>query len=160
MPRVSAATSIIRRFKSGMDDDVRRVIYDVTMREGTPPPSARVAAELGVDPQAVLESFRRLADARMLVLRPRNGEILMAGPFSAVETPFRVRAGSLTCFANCIWDAFGVPAMLHIDAVIDTTCAASSTPAELRVSKGEVSGGGFMHFVVPARLWWTHIVYT
>lgn len=143
-----------------MDEDVRRLIYDITMREGTPPPSRRVAAELGMEPQAVLESFQRLADAHILVLRPRDGEILMAGPFSSVETTFRVHAGALTCFANCIWDAFGIPAMLHSDAVIETTCASSSTPADLRVTNGEVSGSGFMHFVVPARLWWTHIVYT
>ncbi len=143
-----------------MDDDVRRVTYDLTMREGIPPSSERVAAELGAGATEVRESFLRLADARMLVLRPGSGEILMAGPFSAIETPFRVRAGSLSCFANCIWDAFGIPAMLHEDAVIETTCAASSVPVELRVTGGEVSGDGFMHFVVPARLWWTHIVYT
>ena len=143
-----------------MDEDVRRVIYDVTMREGTPPGSVRVATELGMQREAVREAFRRLADVRMLVLRPRDSEILMAGPFSAVETPFRVVVGPIACFANCIWDAFGIPAMLHKDAVIETTCAASSTPADLRVTNGEVFGSGFMHFVVPARLWWTHIVYT
>ncbi|HSP15741.1 MAG TPA: organomercurial lyase [Thermoanaerobaculia bacterium] len=143
-----------------MDEDVRRVTYELTMREGTPPLAERVAEELGVDVDRVRESFRRLADARMLVLRPRTGEILMAGPFSAVETPFRVRVGAMSCFANCVWDAFGIPAMLKQDAVIETSCAASMTTAELRVRNGEVSGSGFMHFVVPARLWWTHIVYT
>jgi hypothetical protein len=143
-----------------MDDEVRRVVYDVAMQEGKPPTAGRVAVELGLQPDAIRESFRRLAEARMLVVSPRNGEILMAGPFSAVETPFLVRVGHMTCFGNCIWDAFGIPAMLHKDAVIETTCAASTTPVELTVTNGEVSGSGFMHFVVPARLWWTHIVYT
>ncbi len=143
-----------------MDEDVRRLIYDVAMREGRPPTSVRVATDLGMQREAVREAFQRLAEAHMIVLQPRDGEILMAGPFSAVETPFRVLTRSLTGYANCIWDAFGIPAMLHEDAVIETTCAASSTPADLRVIHGEVSGTGFMHFVVPARLWWTHIVYT
>jgi alkylmercury lyase-like protein len=143
-----------------MDDEVRRVTYDLTMREGMPPSSDRVAAEMGVDPSEVRESFKRIADARMLVLRPTNGEILMAGPFSAVETPFRIRLPAMSCFANCIWDAFGIPAMMHQDAVIETTCASSGTPADLRVKDGKAVGTGFMHFVVPARLWWTHIVYT
>ncbi|HEY3054751.1 MAG TPA: organomercurial lyase [Thermoanaerobaculia bacterium] len=156
-----------------MDDRVRCVIYDIAMREGVPPTSQRVGGILGIGSNDVLESFRRLADAHMIVLRD-DGEILMAGPFSAVATPFRVSAGpspgasrhplpegeGLSCYGNCIWDALGIPAMLHADAIIDTTCAQSSTPAQLSVMDGQLTGDGLMHVVVPARLWWLHIVYT
>ena len=142
-----------------MDDNVRKVIYDVTMREGAPPSAARVAETIGEPTAKVLESFLRLAENRMLVLQPR-GEILMAGPFSAVPTPFKVTTDAFSAYANCIWDSLGIPAMVKSDAVIDTNCADCGERATLRVRDGAFSGSGFMHFVVPARLWWTHIVYT
>jgi len=146
-----------------MDDRVRYEIYDVTMREGVPPTSQRVGETLGISSSEVLDSFRRLADAHMIVLHD-DGEILMAGPFSAVPTPFHVsllpEGVGLSCYGNCVWDALGIPAMLHADAVIDTSCAHSSTPARLYITAGELTGDGFMHFLVPARLWWLHIVYT
>jgi hypothetical protein len=144
-----------------MDEDasVRSAVYELTMREGTPPPSARVAERLSVPVEQVRESFLRLADAHMLVLRP-EGEILMAGPFSAVPTPFQVSVNALTAYGNCIWDALGIPVMLEADGVITTSCADCGEPAEFHVIGGRLEAYGFMHFVVPARLWWSHIVYT
>lgn len=142
-----------------MDDNVRRVVYDVTMSEGVPPSAARVAERIGEPAPKVLESFRRLAGNRMLVLQP-CGEILMAGPFSAVPTPFKVTTSTFSTYANCIWDSLGIPAMVNSDAFIDTNCADCGELAKLRVTNGTLTGSGFMHFVVPPRLWWTHIVYT
>ena len=142
-----------------MDDNVRRVVYDVTMREGVTPSAARVAETIGEPVTRVFESFRRLAENRMLVLQP-GGEILMAGPFSAVPTPFKVTTNTFSTYANCIWDSLGIPAMVNSDAVIDTNCSDCGEQAKLRVIDGTFSGSGFMHFVVPPRLWWTHIVYT
>ena len=142
-----------------MDDQVRHVVYDITMKEGAPPSSARVAERLGETPENVRASFVRLAENRMLVLQP-GGEILMAGPFSAVPTPFKVITSGFAAFGNCIWDALGIPTMLNSDAVIETNCADCGERANPRVIEGTLTGSGFMHFVVPARLWWTHIVYT
>ena len=143
-----------------MDDEVRSLIYEVTMREGTPPSAERVANALRIDRTETLQIFRRLADAHMLVVDPDSHEILMAGPFSAVATPFRVTTAGMSCYANCVWDSLGVPAMLNSDGVVETNCADCGAEAVIRVTNGEVKGEGFMHFVVPARLWWSHIVYT
>ncbi len=142
-----------------MDDNIRHIVYDITMKEGAPPSAARVAEKVGDTPANVLASFRRLTENRMLVLQP-GGEILMAGPFSAVPTPFQVTTSGFSTYGNCIWDALGIPAMLHSDAVIDTNCADCGEQAKIRIVNGVVTGSGFMHFVVPARLWWMHIVYT
>lgn len=142
-----------------MDEDVRFAIYDMTMREGAPPSAARVAEHTGKSRDETLAAFRRLADARMIVLQPR-GEILMAGPFSAVATPFLVTTSTFSAYGNCIWDALGIPAMIGADASIDTNCADCGERVKIDVVNDEVHGSGFMHFVVPARLWWTHIVYT
>ena len=142
------------------DNDVRHIIYDITMKEGVPPSSARVAEKSGEPVGSVLESFRRLAENRMIVLQP-GGQILMAGPFSSVPTPFKVTTSAFSTYGNCIWDSLGIPAMVKSDAVVETNCADCGEHAKIIVMNGAITGSsGFMHFVVPARLWWTHIIYT
>lgn len=142
------------------DRDVRREIYDATMREGAPPAAARIAETLQSPLVDVQASLRRLADARMLALQRDAVEILMAGPFSAVPTPFRVNANGIPCYGNCIWDALGIAAMLHSDADIDTSCADCGTSAAIRIRDARLEGEGLIHFVVPARLWWKDVVFT
>jgi hypothetical protein len=143
-----------------MDDRVRWHVYDVTMTEGTPPSVARLASLLGASEEDVAASLARLAAARMLVLQPGSGEVLMAGPFSAVPTPFRVTLPTFSCYGNCIWDALGIAATMRSDARIDTSCADCGAAAEVRVEDGAVAGGGFMHFALPPKLWWQDVVFT
>jgi len=143
-----------------LDDSIRWQVYDTTMRGGTPPHSREVAAATGADSTAVLESFRRLAEAHILVLQRDSDEILMANPFSAVPTPFHVRIASFSAYGNCIWDALGIAAMLHQDARISASCADCGTAAEINVTNAKVDGEGLIHFAVPARDWWKDIVFT
>lgn len=133
------------------DDEVRARIYDVTMRSGRPP----LVAELG-GPE-VVESLQRLAAGRVIVMRD---EIVMAAPFSAVVTPFLVESAGVSYFANCIWDALGIPVMLHRDAEIRTSCGDCGTAMNVRVENGVAHGDGLIHFAVPARQWWNDIVFT
>ena len=56
------------------------------------------------------------------MLHVRGEELLMANPFSAVPTAYRVRAGGRSWYANCAWDAFGICAALDSNGVIDTRC--------------------------------------
>ena len=130
------------------------------MRSGTPPLASEVAASLNVDVTEVRESFARLAAAHVIVLQPGSGEILMAPPFSAVPTPFRVVAGATSFFANCIWDALGIPAMLKSDGVVTTSCGDCGAAMQVHVANGSVSGEGLLHFALPAREWWDDIVFT
>ena len=142
------------------DAAVRAHVYDMTMRTGAPPASADVAKALATTPDAVLASFDRLAVAHVLVLQPGAGEILMANPFSAVPTPFRVETLKISAYGNCIWDALGIPAMLRSDATIITSCADCGASAEIEVSGDAVRGEGILHFAIPAREWWNDIVFT
>jgi hypothetical protein len=143
-----------------LDLDVRHQIYDTCMRSGAPPRASEVATILAVSVDDVLASFRRLAEGRVVVLQRDGGEILMANPFSAVPTPFVVEAGELFAYANCIWDALGIPAMLGRDARITASCADCGTAAEVLVQNGEVRGEGLVHFAIPAAKWWNDIVFT
>jgi hypothetical protein len=133
----------------------------MTMQRGYPPLVQEAAQELHADPQQIQQAYRRLADGHIIVLQGGRGEILMANPFSAVPTPFLVQTPAYTCFANCIWDALGVPAMLKQDAHIRTSCADCGASLHLQVCDGRLEGDpGVAHFAVPAKGWWDDVVFT
>lgn len=139
--------------------DVRRAIYDLTVRYGNTPPAREVAAELGATESEVVDAFKRLASERIIVLDATDN-ILMAAPFSGIPTSFTVRVADKSYYANCIWDALGVSPMLQQDSTISTTCPDCDEPLELRVENGALTGDGIVHFSVPARQWWNDILYT
>ena len=141
------------------DRAVRLAVYRTVVAEGSPPATPALAAELGVATTDVEDSLRRLADAHVLVLHPGTSSIWMAAPFSAIPTPFEVTAGGRRYFANCIWDALGIPACLHTDARIDTSCPDCAEPMRLEVRDGSLHdpAEAVIHFAVPAARWWEDI---
>lgn len=145
-----------------MDADVRRHVYG-RLAEGAAAPSvSETAAALGLEADEVEASYRRLHELRALVLRPGTGEIWMAHPFSAVPTDFRVGASDgRRWWANCAWDALGIPAATGADADVATSCADCGRPIELEVRDGEVAPAAAVTlFVVPAARWWDDIGFT
>ena len=144
---------------STFDREVRLAVYRKIVAEGVPPTVPEVARGLAVATSDVERSFRRLADGRALVLAPGTPYIWMANPFSAIPTPFEVKVGDLRYFANCIWDALGIPACMHTDARIDTYCPDCSEPLSLEVRDHELAepAEGVLHFAVPAARWWDDI---
>jgi Alkylmercury lyase len=146
-----------------LDLRIRNHVYGSFVRNGTAASPIEVAAALGLEESAVAESYRRLHDAHALVLEPGETRIRMLNPFSAVETPHRVRADGRDWFANCAWDALGVSAALHEDdAAIVSRCPDCGDRLELELRGGALVGGDdlLVHFVVPARRWWDDIVFT
>jgi hypothetical protein len=85
-----------------------------------------------------------------------------------VAIAFRVQVGDRSYYANCIWDALGIPAMLagagrSADARIETQCTDCSAPLGLAVDAGRLTtdvAGTVAHFAVPAARWWADIVFT
>jgi hypothetical protein len=139
---------------------VQQHVYEHTAKHGRPPTSSAAAAALGIEPQEVLSAFRRIGGRRLLALA-QTGEIVMAPPFSAVPTPFRVQAAGREYFANCVWDSFGIAAALHSDAIVDASCGCCGEPMTLRIHNGEPLGEpAVAHFEVPAAHWWDDITYT
>ena len=150
----------VDREEAALDHEVRRCVYDRVMSEGLPPTIAETASALSTTPDNVEASFRRLADGHILVLQSGTGEILMANPFSAVPTPFLVRAGNRFWYGNCIWDAMGIPAMLKQDATIEASCGCCGTAMHLAVAGGSLEeASGIAHFAIPAAHWWDDIVF-
>lgn len=107
------------------------------------------------------ESLVRLAAGRIVVLQRESGEILMAPPFSAGPTPFLVEMPRHACYANCAWDAIGVPIMRREPAHIVSSCGCCGASLALDVRPdGTPSARDVVHFAVPAARWWHDLVYT
>jgi len=139
---------------------VRGAIYAAVVDSGRTPTVAELAAQLGMDADLVADAFRALAEAHVIVLRPGTMEIVWAPPFSAVPTPFRSTVGSMSWHAPCAWDAFGIPAALHGDAVIEARCAWSDEWVACGVRAGTAYGDAVIHLLVPAAHFWDDIAHT
>jgi hypothetical protein len=149
----------------GNDDEFDRTVrlhvyrYFVDLQRAPSPAEAALALRRST--KEVEAAYERLAEDRVLVLQPGGREIRMAMPFSAVPTRFRVSSEGRRWWANCAWDALGIPVMLEADATIATSCADCDQPITLVVESGEVRGGGeLLHFAVSAARWWDDIVFT
>jgi hypothetical protein len=134
------------------DKEVRYHVYDSVMKTGKIPTVTESASLLSCPSDEVQASFVRLADAHILVLQKGNGEILMANPFSAVPTPFIVKLGAKSYYANCIWDAMGISAILNQDAKIVASCGCCGTAMNITIKDGmPEKASGIAHFAVPAK---------
>src|SRR5437868_15361212 len=101
-----------------LDQAVRLHVFGQAAETGHVPTSAETAEALGQPQAAVEEALRRLAAARVLILAPGTTNVWAANPFSAVPSGMRVEARGRTYWGICIWDALGIPAALHADAIV------------------------------------------
>ena len=143
------------------DTAVRFEVYRFFVEVGRPPVPAEIAETLAIDQAAVEASLRRLADGHALVLAPGTPYIWMANPLSALPTPFSVEAADRTWFGNCIWDALGIPAALHQEAIVHSRCGHSGEPLRLQVGADRPEPSPWLfHCLVPASQWWSDLVFT
>jgi hypothetical protein len=85
----------------------------------------------------------------------------MANPLSAFPTPFWVETPRGGYWGTCVWDAFGIVAMLGRTGTVSTQCPDCGEAIELVVENGQLEPhDGVAHFAVPARRWWHNIGYT
>jgi hypothetical protein len=143
------------------DSSLRLAIYRFAVRKGHLPTTRELARVLSQPEASVRAGFRRLAGAHVLVLQTDSPEILRAAPFWGVPTTFRVQSGNRSWWGSCIWDALGIPAMLHRDAQIITACGCCDSTMTLTVEGGRLAKAkGIMHIAVPASRWYENIVFT
>ena len=144
-----------------LDALIRHHTYSAVTGRGRPPAIAELSDATGEPFDRIRESLTRLASGRILVLQPESGEILMAPPFSAVPTPFLVETSRHSSYANCAWDAIGVPIMLREPARIISSCGCCGASLILEVSLDQPPAAReVVHFAVPAAEWWRDLVYT
>jgi alkylmercury lyase-like protein len=143
------------------DLELRNHVYRRFAELGRAPGLAETAAELGLPAEEMEAGLRRLHDAHWLVLEEDGAAIRMANPFSAVPTPHLVEADGRTWYANCAWDAFGIPAALGVDGHVASVCPDCGETIEMdMVDQRPEPDHGVFHVLVPARSWWADIAFT
>jgi hypothetical protein len=144
-----------------LDVSVRTEVYRHIVQTSAAPRVEDIVMRLGLGAAEVRAAYQRLYNRRVLVVAEDGETILMAPPFSGVPTQHRVTVGAATYFANCSWDALGIPAALKAEAVVRSRCEQSHEPIVIRVGlDGPDSVPCVIHFAVPAAAWWDDIVYT
>jgi hypothetical protein len=146
---------------SDFDAGVRWYILGYFLRIGRAPLVTELAVELAQPAAAIQAALQRLHEAHGVVLDQSTGELLMVHPFSCVPTAFRVEVPDRSWWANCVWDALGIPAMLKRDGSVDTRCGCCGDAMTLTIANGALCNAtGIVHFAVPAKDWWRDIVFT
>lgn len=142
--------------------DLRVFVYDDMLRRGRPPLCAEIAAHFGISPLVARDALAALRIGKTILVDPRSGEIWMAGPFSAGETPYRVSAGERSWWANCAWDMFGVAHLANRHVTVHASCGdcGESMTVEADPSSPPPNDVGVVHFLVPARHWYDDVGFT
>ena len=143
-----------------LDNRVRLEIYERFLGNGRPPTAAETAAALGLAEGEAEASYRRLEQARVIVLAPGTTNVWMAHPLSAVPTPFLVESERGDWWGNCVWDGLGVVAMLGRNGRVTTWCPDCGEQLVFEIGEGELAPvEAVVHFAVPAVHWWDNIAF-
>jgi hypothetical protein len=143
------------------DTQTKLAIYRHFAETGRRPSLEMVADRVESDVVSVRQAFARLRAQRVLALEDDGESIRMAPPFSGVATQHVVVADRTNYFANCAWDAFGIPAALHRPGHVHSRCEQSGEPLNLEITlDGPPPCTWLFHCLVPAAKWWDDIVFT
>ncbi len=143
------------------DVQVKMAVYRHFAETGSRPSVEEVSERVSSHVRNVLGAYRRLRAQRLLVLEADESSIRMAAPFSGIPTQHVVEANGIKYFANCAWDALGIPAALHEPGTVHSRCEQSGEPLHLDVGlQGPEPSDWLFHCVVPAAKWWDDIVFT
>ena len=141
--------------------DLRVFVYRHLMQQGLPPAVSSLALEFAASESAARGALASLGIGKTILAHPRTGEIWMAGPFAAARTPYEVRGGSVSWWANCAWDMLGIPFIATKDVRVNATCADCQEPMTLEFGRlRPPQSEGVVHFLLPAHRWYDDIGYT
>jgi len=141
--------------------DIRAFVYRHFAETAHPATVDETASRFVLTHEQAVSAYEELHRHHAFFLKPSTHDILMANPFSGVETPFKVYTNNKTYFANCAWDSLGIPATLHVDAEVEAGCAQSGEPIRLNVVNQQVQDSdALVHFLLPFRDWYTDLTFT
>lgn len=144
---------------------IRRFIFEHFDRHGVPPVVEQLMVDFSLARDEAAEILRELDAARHIALVRGTARILMAFPYSAIATPFRVAAKERTYFANCAWDAVAFHAMLdEADVTVDSACHHCAEPIHIEMRGGRASvvepAEAIVYLALKPTQWWEDIVTT
>jgi hypothetical protein len=140
---------------------VRSTILTAFAETGLAPSPATVADRVRADVISVRSAWDHLRERRAIVTGDDGVSIRMANPFSGIPTEHTFESAEIRYYANCAWDALGIPAALGRGGTVRSRCAHSGEPLELPVTSGGPEPCDWLfHSLVPAARWWDDIVFT
>jgi hypothetical protein len=144
---------------------VRLSIFEHFLQHARPPVCEELMNEFSLSRDDASQILRDLETARHIALVPGGtARILMAFPFSAIATPFKVTTRGQTYYANCAWDAIAFHAMLREDVRVDSFCHHCGTPITVELRDGRATRVEPEETIVYLALrpteWWGNIVAT
>src|SRR4051794_28000462 len=120
-----------------LDTKVKLSLYQITAETGVVPNASEIGRKIDIGEELVIESIGRLHAKRVLLPEPNDSSrIRMAPPFSGIPTKFPVEANGKRYYANCVWDAYGIAAALHSDAVSQAVDGHTGEALTLEVKSG------------------------
>ena len=134
---------------------VRLFIYQHITEKERPPTVAETAARFQFSIDRAREIYKELHQRHAIFLDPGTANIRIANPYSAIPTTFRVHTHRHSYWANCAWDAFGIPAMLSADARIETVCADNQQAVNIGIEQGRIQAEAiFRQLGLTAPFWY------
>jgi hypothetical protein len=117
---------------------MRKYIFDHFFEQATPPTLEEAMQRFSLSRAEAFARFKEVEADHHVLLVPGTQRILMANPYSAVTTPFRVHLGGKQYFANCAWDTVSLHVMLGSEARVESYCHHCAEPIGLELSGGKV----------------------
>ncbi len=143
---------------------IRKHVFDHFLETGAAPVVEELMTTFSLSRDEVIAVLHELEQARHIALVKGSARILMAFPFSAVTTPFRVTVGGRRYVANCAWDAIAFHAMLGTDIRVDSFCHHCGTPIAVEMSGGRATlvepAETLVYLALRPTEWWSDIITT
>jgi hypothetical protein len=118
--------------------DIRAFVYQHLAEMTRAPSVDKTAIAFALTHKEAASAFEALHNRHAFFLSPGTHNILIANPFSGIETPFRVRERE-DIFRHLRLGSLGIPAALHTDRAMEAFCSQSEGPINLRVRNVNVS---------------------
>jgi hypothetical protein len=143
---------------------VRLFIFQRFLSDAQAPVVEELMMEFSRSRDEVTAVLHDLVAARHIALVPGSERILMAFPFSAITTPFRVRIRGRDYFANCAWDAVAFHAMLGDELAIESFCHHCAARISIQLQDGRATRvepkETLVYLALRPTQWWENIVTT
>jgi hypothetical protein len=142
-------------------EQLRIAIYREFAATGRPPTIPELSAAHRWTAEEITTGLGALADAHHLVLR--DGEIVLAHPFAAVNFGFSVMGKRTLYWGGCAWDAFAIPHLVDAEpsALVATLCPGCGRPHAWVVDRSAPpEGDQVVHFPTEAARVWDDVVRT
>ncbi len=144
---------------------MRKYVLDYFLQESVAPTLEEISRALRIELAEARAGLEALDTGHHLKLLEGTSRILMAFPFSALATPYRVTLGNgRRYFANCAWDSVAFHPMLDEPIDVDSYCSHCGEPLSFRIDHGRATSRNgdlpLVHLKLPAAAWWNDITRT